>query len=239
MVSLNPGYDRDVNDLDVAGYTLADLELTHQQCDLLAAAIPAATAGRGGVRGLVDHPSVLQLLTHHQLGRYLWSMVGRDLVAVKATLFDKTMGSNWRVQWHQDRVIAIRERMDVVGYGPWTVKAGVSHVEPPAAVLDQMLAVRVYLDECSADNGALRVIPGTHSLGKLSADALLHCVDEGRSVELPVRKGGLLLMRPLLVHASSPSVAPDHRRVLHIELAPIEAISPLQWHTSVPLRRAA
>jgi ectoine hydroxylase-related dioxygenase (phytanoyl-CoA dioxygenase family) len=228
-----------VNEFDTAGYTLADLKLTHQQCDLLAASIPAATAGRGGVRGLVDHPSVLQLLTHQQLGRYLWSVVGRDLVAVKATLFDKTNESNWRVQWHQDRVVAIRERMDVVGYGPWTVKAGVAHVEPPTAVLDQMLAVRVHLDDCGAGNGALRVIPGSHSSGKLSEEELLRHVEAESSVELPVPKGGLLLMRPLLVHASSPSIAPGHRRVLHIEFAPSEAISPLQWHTSVQLRRAA
>jgi ectoine hydroxylase-related dioxygenase (phytanoyl-CoA dioxygenase family) len=228
-----------VNDFDTAGYAVADLKLTHQQCDALAASIPAAAAGRGGVRGLVDHPSVLQLLTHQQLGKYLWSVVGRDLVAVKATLFDKTMQSNWRVQWHQDRVIAIRERMDVVGYGPWTVKAGVAHVEPPTSVLDQMLAVRIHLDEAGAGNGALRVIPGSHRAGKLSEEDLLNHTMDGESVEVPVAKGGLLVMRPLLIHASSPSAAPDHRRVLHIELAPIEAISPLQWHTSVHLRRAA
>jgi ectoine hydroxylase-related dioxygenase (phytanoyl-CoA dioxygenase family) len=191
------------------------------------------------VRGLVDHPSVLQFLTHKQLGGYLWSIVGRDLVAVKATLFDKTHDANWRVQWHQDRVIAIRERMDVVGYGPWTVKAGVSHVEPPTAVLEQMLAVRIHLDDCSAGNGALRVIPGSHAWGKLSADELQSRVAETEPMDLPVPKGGLLLMRPLLIHSSSPSTTPEHRRVLHIEFAPIEAISPLQWHTSVHLRRAA
>lgn len=228
-----------MNDLPSNGFALADLRLTPAQCDQLAASIPAASAGRGGVRGLVDHPSVLQLLTHKQLGQCLWSAVGRDLVAVKATLFDKTVQSNWRVQWHQDRVIATRERLDVVGYGPWSVKAGVAHVEPPTAVLDQMLAVRIHLDDCSAGNGALRVIPGSHTLGKLSAEELLHYTESMESVEVEVPKGGLLLMRPLLIHSSLPAAAPDHRRVLHIELAPTEAISPLQWHTSVPLRRAA
>jgi ectoine hydroxylase-related dioxygenase (phytanoyl-CoA dioxygenase family) len=228
-----------LSDFNVHGFAVADVRLTHEQCDRLALSIPAVTGGRGGVRGLITHPSVLQLLAHKQLGAYLWSVVGRDLVAVKATLFDKTMASNWRAQWHQDRVIAIRERMDVAGYGPWTIKAGVPHVEPPASVLDQMLAVRVYLDDCDAENGPLRVIAGSHLWGKLSEEELQSRVAASDFVELSVPKGGLLLMRPLLIHASSPALAPDHRRVLHIEFAPPEAISPLQFHTSIALHRAA
>jgi len=228
-----------VTDLAAHGFAVADVQLTHDQCDYLAASIPSVTAGRGGVRGLLDHPSVLQLLVHKQLGGYLWSVIGRELVAVKATLFDKTNDSNWRVQWHQDRVIAVRERMDVAGYGPWTVKVGVPHVEPPAAVLEQMLAVRVHLDDCDADSGALRVIPGSHACGKLSADALQSRTAASHSTIVPVKKGGVLLMRPLLIHSSTPSTSPTRRRVLHIEFAPIEAISPLQWHTAVHLRRAS
>src|SRR5207237_89348 len=110
----------------------------------------------------------MRLLRHESLGRYLWSLLGRDLVAVKATLFDKTPESNWRVQWHQDRAIAVKERLDVPGYGPWSSRCGSLHVEPPSEVLAQMIAVRVHLDPCDSENGPLRVIPGSHRSGKLS-----------------------------------------------------------------------
>lgn len=229
-----------MDDLDGDGYALADITLAAEQCDHIASSLPSLTgAPRGGIRNLISHPTVVKLLNHQRLGAYLWSVIGRDLVAVKATLFDKTVESNWRVQWHQDRTIAVRERHQVAGYGPWSMKAGVPHVEPPTQVLAQMLAVRVHLDECDGTNGALRVIPETHRGGKLSDEEIAEAVDSGRVADIYVPRGGLLLMRPLLIHSSTVSTAPQHRRVLHIEFAPPDAISPLHWHSAVVLRRAA
>jgi ectoine hydroxylase-related dioxygenase (phytanoyl-CoA dioxygenase family) len=228
-----------VNDLDGAGYAVADIVLADHQCDHIASSLPGVSAGRGGVRNLIGHPTVGRLLHHERLGGYLWSMIGRDLVAVKATLFDKTHESNWRVQWHQDRAIAVKERMEVAGYGPWSTKSGSLHVEPPAEVLAQMIAIRVHLDACGEENGPLRVIPGSHLSGKLDDPQVAELVARSAVAELYVPRGGILLMRPLLVHASAPARAAAHRRVLHIEFAPPEAISPLQWHTAMQLRRAA
>ncbi|HYC92429.1 MAG TPA: phytanoyl-CoA dioxygenase family protein [Thermoanaerobaculia bacterium] len=226
-----------MSDFHINGYALADVTLTDTQCDHLAASIPSAGSSRGGMRGLLTHPTVLQLLLHKQLGGYLWSVIGRDLVAVKATMYDRMPPA--RGQWHQDRVIEVRERMDVASYGPWSSKNGVPHVEPPASVLEQMVAVRLYLDACGPDDGPLRVLPGSHDRGKLDAEALREEVSSADAVDLHVAKGGVLLMRPLLVHASSQARVPRHRRVLHIVLAPAEAISPLEWQTAVQLRRAA
>ncbi|HJQ38534.1 MAG TPA: phytanoyl-CoA dioxygenase family protein [Thermoanaerobaculia bacterium] len=228
-----------MNDLDGAGYALADLVLADHQCEHLTRSLPAVSGGRGGVRNLLIHPTVIRLLAHEAFGRYLRSVTGRELVAVKATLFDKTSTTNWRVQWHQDRAIAVRDRLDVQGYGPWSVKSGSLHVEPPAEVLAQMLAVRIHLDPCGSENGPLRVIPGSHTLGKLVASALAEVVATNDLIELYVSQGAIMLMRPLLVHSSLPARQVQHRRVLHIEFAPPEAISPLQWHTTVPLWRAA
>jgi hypothetical protein len=228
-----------VNELDVDGYALSDLLLARHQCEHLASSLPPVSSGRGGVRHLISHPSVVRLLQQGSLGRYLWSLVGRDLVAVKATMFDKTAGSNWRVQWHQDRAIPIKERMDVPGYGPWSTKSGSLHVEPPSRVLEQMIAVRVHLDACGAENGPLRVVPGSHRLGKISDSRIAQIAAATPPAELLAEQGAILLMRPLLLHASSPSLDAAHRRVLHIELAPRESISPLQWQTAMELRRAA
>lgn len=231
---------RSVEDFDADGYALADIVLADHQCAHIAASLPAVIgAGRGGVRNLIQHPTVVALLSHSRLGQYLWSVIGRDLVAVKATLFDKTGEANWRVNWHQDRSITVRERLDVAGFGPWTTKAGLLHVDAPQEVLAQMLAIRIHLDACGADNGPLRAVRGSHLRGKLTEDELAGVVSEGTVVDLPVPQGGILLMRPLLVHSSSAAAAPGHRRVLHVELAPAEAISPLKWHESMGLHRAA
>jgi ectoine hydroxylase-related dioxygenase (phytanoyl-CoA dioxygenase family) len=229
-----------VDNLERDGYALADMVLTEHQCAHIAASLPTLPdAGRGGVRNLLGHPTVAALLSHERLGRFLWSAIGRELVAVKATLFDKTGESNWRVQWHQDRTIAVKERLHVAGYGPWSTKGGLVHVEAPQEVLGQMLAIRIHLDVCGAENGPLRVLPGSHHLGKVPGDQLESLIASTAIAELHVPQGGLLLMRPLLVHSSSIARAPEHRRVLHLEFAPVEAISPLKWQDTVGLHRAA
>lgn len=228
-----------MNELDVDGYELSNLILPRHQCEHLAASIPPTSSGRGGVRHLISHPSVIQLLQQGSLGRYLWSVLGRDLVAVKATMFDKTSNSNWRVQWHQDRAITIKERMDLPGYGPWSMKSGSLHVEAPSRVLEQMVAIRIHLDACGADNGPLRVVPGSHLYGKITDARIAEVAVATPSAEIVVEQGAIVLMRPLLLHATTTAQAPAHRRVLHIELAPRESISPLQWHTAMELKRAA
>jgi ectoine hydroxylase-related dioxygenase (phytanoyl-CoA dioxygenase family) len=96
-----------------------------------------------------------------------------------------------------------------------------------------MVALRIHLDECGPDNAPLRVIPGSHGNGKLADVQISQAVDEGSQAALTVPKGAILLMRPLLLHASSPAVTAEHRRVLHIELAPPDAIAPLEWNGAV------
>ena len=221
-----------MTDLNRYGYEIADLVLSDSACERMAEELPDVASGRGGVRNLIEHPTVAAMLRDPRFVRAI-SVPG--LVAVKATLFDKTPEANWRVQWHQDRMIAVCERREIEGYGPWAMKDGVPHVEPPAAVLEEMLAVRVHLDACGPDNGPLRVIPGSHQRGKLSAEEIAKLALSGPIAQITLPQGALLLMRPLLVHASSPATEANHRRVLHLELAPRQIIEPLQWHRSVPL----
>ena len=153
--------------------------------------------------------------------------------AVGATLFDKSPLSNWPVSWHQDLTIAVQEQRELDGWGPWSQKAGVSYVQPPASILDNMLAVRVHLDDCEADAGCLRVMPGSHGLGRLGDAAMAGLRQTGVSVECPVARGGLLLMRPLLVHCSSRAVELAHRRVVHLEYAGVDLPHGLTWHQRV------
>lgn len=229
-----------MTDLDGFGFVLADIELSEGQCDYIATSLPSVADQRGGVRGLLTHPTVLQLIRHKQVAQFLWSLTGRELVAVAARLFDSAATSETTPQWHQDRLVAVRERLDVRGYGPWTTRVGISHVEPPASVLDQMVVLHVYLDRSAADGHALQLLPGSHRAGKLTADAINRLVETQPAVVRTIPKGAFVVMRPLLLHATS--VAPaqsQHYRVLHIEFAPPEAITPLQWHSAVQLHRAA
>jgi len=194
---------------------------------------PLVQSGRGGARNLLDEPRIATLATSPTLRPFADAVLGEACFAVRALFFDKTAEANWKVVWHQDLSVAARERIDLPGYGPWTDKAGVPHVQPPVDVLEHMIAIRLHLDPCGEDNGPVRVLNGTHRLGRLSAQA----VDDLRA-QLPesvclAPEGALLAFRPLLLHASSPARRPMHRRVIHIEYAAQPLASPLAWHRQV------
>ena len=116
------------------------------------------------------------------------------------------------------------------GFGPWSTKDGIPHVQAPAELLEQMLTLRLQLDDADASNGALRVLPGSHRFGRLSADRIQQLRREQPDFLCAVSAGDALLMRPLLLHASSRSAHPRHRRVLHIEYAGFNLPAELEWH---------
>lgn len=226
-----------MTDLHGFGFTIADLELSHDQCAYIATALPSVADQRGGSRGLLAHPTILQLIRHPRLAQFLWSVTGRELVAVAARLLDAAAGDGRELQWHQDCRVAVRERMDVPGYGPWKSRVGIWRVEAPSSVLSQMLVVRLYLDDSADGSGAFQILPGSHRAGKLTSGAIQQLVDTEVAVTPQAARGTFMAMRPLLLHAALASVS--HYRVLHMEFAPLEAISPLQWHEAVNLHRAA
>jgi len=124
---------------------------------------------RGGVyaiRNLVPlSPPIRDLAQSPKLRAIVEAHLGDGVFPVRATLFDKIAGANWLVPPHQDLTICVTARIEVPGYGPWTRKAGVWHVQPPVRVLDRMVSVGIHLDDCGEVNGALRVVPGTDKLG--------------------------------------------------------------------------
>ncbi|HEY8697138.1 MAG TPA: phytanoyl-CoA dioxygenase family protein [Rhizomicrobium sp.] len=154
--------------------------------------------------------------------------------AVRAIFFDKTARANWLVPWHQDLSVALKHRLECPGWTNWSIKAGVLHAQPPGAFLDRMVTARIHLDDCSEDNGALRVIPGSHRAGRLSREAICAAVASVPERLLTARSGDIVLMKPLLLHASSRASNPAHRRVLQIEFAPaVQLPSQLEWAEAV------
>jgi Phytanoyl-CoA dioxygenase (PhyH) len=150
-------------------------------------------------RNLLSVPSIQQVAMSRPVREIMEAVLGPECFAVRAIFFNKTRSSNWKIVWHQDLTISVRQRSDVEGFGPWTMKAGVLHVQPPAKVMNGMLAIRLHLDESGLDNGPLRVIPGSHREGRLSAEQIESWGKEN-SVTCTVCKGGALVMRPLLLH---------------------------------------
>ena len=184
------------------------------------------------IRNLLEAcPAVRRLADSSRIRSLVCSVLGAGAFPVRSLLFDKTADANWLVPWHQDLTICVSEKREVPGYGPWSIKADQLHVQPPLAVLDRMLSVRIHLDPCGESNGPLRVIPGTHNQGRLNPAAIRRAENASGCSICSVESGGILLMRPLLVHASSAAEKPAHRRVIHIDFANGDLHGGLVWQT--------
>ena len=174
---------------------------------------------RAGIRHAMRFAVVNTLAHDEPLSGIAREILGDKAVPFRATLFDKSPAANWLVVWHQDTALPLKERRETLGWGPWSIKEGVQYAHAPAKALEQVLAFRVHLDDSTIENGPLRILPGTHNSGVLSDDTIHDLSRRVASVECAVAKGGVLAMRPLVVHASSKSQSANSRRVLHIEYA--------------------
>ena len=174
-------------------------------------------------------PEVRRLAESVAIRSLVEAVLGAGAFPVRGLFFDKTEQANWKVLWHQDLTIAVRRRIEAPGFGPWSVKAGVPHVQPPIEVLERMVTLRLHLDDCAEQNGPLRVLPTSHQSGRLSARAIQELRGRIPAVSCVTRRGSALLMRPLLVHASSPAHSPTHRRVVHLESAAERLPGGLEW----------
>ena len=199
----------------------------HEVAELLAAIGASDGAGR---RGLLGVRAVATLASSARLLDLARPHVAGDPRPVRAIFFDKSRDINWRVSWHQDLTIAVRARAEMPGFGAWSVKGGVLLVHPPVVILEEMITIRLHLDDCDEDNGALRVLPGTHCLGRLTPEKIQRLRTELEDFICSAAAGDALLMRPLLLHASDRSKSGRHRRVLHIEYAGRNMPGPLDWH---------
>jgi ectoine hydroxylase-related dioxygenase (phytanoyl-CoA dioxygenase family) len=207
--------------LQQAGFAVMPSVLPVGEIDLLQSAVGASPLlrSRAGARHLLAEPAVARIARDPRLASIASQALGADAMPFRATLFDKSERANWLVVWHQDTALPLQARRDVPGWGPWSTKAGVLYAHAPADVLSRMIALRLHLDDSRADNGPLRVLPGTHRMGVLTDPEIQDLLHRASPVECLVARGGVVAMRPLLVHSSSKVAAPFPRRVIHIEYA--------------------
>lgn len=216
------------NDLDTLGFALVPHVLDANSCGELRQQLGAVNGA--GRRGLLAVPTIAALAKSNHLLNLVRPHLSIEPVPVRAIYFDKSPNANWFVAWHQDVTIALRNEANVPGYGPWSVKDGIPHVQPPVELLGQMLTIRLHLDDADESNGALRVIPRSHRHGRLRSEQIHELLAAQPEHLCRAQAGDALLMRPLLLHASSRSTGPRHRRILHIEYAGFNLPPELAWH---------
>jgi hypothetical protein len=203
------------------GFLIVDNVFTRAAMEGILRALAAADLDRtkAGARHVLSVPAVRQLALDSRMVGIARQFVGPLATAFRATLFDKSAQANWLVIWHQDTALPLRERIDEPTWGPWSNKAGVLYAHAPAWALEQVVALRVSLDDSLATNGPLRVLPATHRRGLLGDRQIEQFAREIAAVECVAPSGGVVAMCPLTLHASSKVVEDRPRRILHIEYA--------------------
>jgi len=212
--------------MEDAGYWIEPNVLAEPECDEIIAALSGLLRSRAGARHLMSNPTVAALANSDRLLRIVRCVLGREAVPFRATLFEKSATANWLVVWHQDTVLPLESRFVDSEWGPWSLKDGVHYAHAPTWALLRVLALRVHLDASTSENGPLRVIPGSHALGVLTDEQVFLIAKREQPIECTVPRGGVLVMRPLLIHSSSKAQAEEPRRVLHIEYADRLDLSP-------------
>ncbi len=212
---------RMINQMGLAedGFWIQENVVSPTECDALIAALSDARRTRAGARHLMKNPAVAQLAADPRLLEMANAALGIVAIPFRATLFEKSGKANWLVAWHQDTALPIESSFDAPGWGPWSEKEGVRYANAPTWALSRVIALRIHIDASTSENGPLRIIAGSHLAGVLSGQKILNHVRTRAQIECPVPKGGVLAMRPLLIHASSKATNSNPRRVLHIEYA--------------------
>ncbi|MFH7012678.1 phytanoyl-CoA dioxygenase family protein [Flavobacterium sp. FlaQc-52] len=170
-------------------------------------------------------PETLDFIFNQNLKDIIENTFGKGFFITKSIYFDKPEKSNWFVGYHQDLTISVDKKMEIENFENWTVKQNQFAVQPPKEILENNFTIRIHMDKTTKENGALKVIKNSHSKGILRIENL-EMEDE---TICEVEKGGIMIMRPLLFHASSKTTNNERRRVIHIEFSKQELPNGLLW----------
>jgi ectoine hydroxylase-related dioxygenase (phytanoyl-CoA dioxygenase family) len=164
-----------------------------------------------------------------QIGKIAARHLGPASHAVRAIAFDKTEGANWSLGWHQDRTICVKRRIDLPGFGPWSVKQGIPHVEPPFDLLDRMLTVRIHVDAVDFGNAPLRIALGSHASGLIPERDILPSVERADIHECLAEAGDAWVYRTSILHASERARSGQRRRVLQVDYSGDDLPDGMEW----------
>lgn len=176
---------------------------------------------------LKEIPDIKPFIFSERFKSVIAELLGSDFCLIKSIYFDKPEKSNWFVAYHQDLMISVDKKLAIEGFGPWTIKPEQVAVQPPVDILNSMVTIRIHLDDTDENNGALKVIPGSHQQGVIPQETISSFLH--KEVICRVRKGGIMVMKPLLLHSSSRTTNNQRRRVIHLEFSNQVLPENLQW----------
>ncbi len=176
---------------------------------------------------LKEIPEIKGLVFNDAVTRIIKGIFGEKYVAVKSIYFDKPETSNWYVAYHQDLTISVDKKLELENFGPWTTKQNQFAVQPPLDILENIYTIRIHLDDSDEHNGALKVVPGSHAKGIYRPETIDWTIETEEICS--VEKGGIMIMKPLLLHGSNRTINGNRRRVIHIEFSDRELPEELNW----------
>jgi Phytanoyl-CoA dioxygenase (PhyH) len=210
------------------GFSVLDPVIGGKECDRLVTMIGTQGPWSAGTRRLLGMGPVSRLVSILRAHADLRALLGESTACVQCTLFSKGPTANWSVTAHQDLSVPVRERVDVPGWSGWSRKEGVLFAQPPVEILESLVAVRLQLDDHSTETGPLEVVPGSHLGGRLAASEIQRQAASPR-YRCVVPRGGIVAMRPLLIHSSAKASTDGHRRILHFLFGPPSLPSGIHW----------
>ena len=216
------------NELQDQGFSIVENIFSEKESNSLIEEIESEGMGFS-IRQLVNKiPKIQKIIFDNVLFREMFHLIcNENCFLSKAIYFNKPSKSNWFVSYHQDLSISVKERIEESGYSNWTIKKDQIGVIPPTDVLDNIVTFRIHLDNTDVTNGALRVLKKSHRIGVIRIDENFNKSIYGNEVTCEVKKGGVMLMKPLLLHASQKSISESDRRVIHLEFSNMEI--PMGW----------
>jgi ectoine hydroxylase-related dioxygenase (phytanoyl-CoA dioxygenase family) len=225
------------NNIENNGFTVIEAIYTPEEITAILTEINKANTDKSTFRKTDDLFAIRQFLKevravssivfNDKLKVIITDLFGHDYFAVKSIYFDKPEKSNWFVAWHQDLTISVDNKIDLPHYGPWTVKQYQFAVQPPLNILQNNFTIRVHLDDADEGNGALKVIPGSHLKKIYRPETIDWAIDAEQTCS--VKAGGIMIMRPLLMHASNRTTNNKPRKVIHLEFSNAELPEGISW----------
>lgn len=176
---------------------------------------------------LKEVPESHQFIFNDNIKKIINEVFGNDYFVVKSIYFDKPEKSNWYVSYHQDLTISVDKKLDLNGFGPWTTKQNQFAVQPPIGYLKNIFTIRIHLDDTDENNGALKVVPNSHSKEIYRPETIDWNVETEEICS--VNKGGIMIMKPLILHGSNRTTNNQRRRVVHIEFSNMELLEEINW----------
>lgn len=164
---------------------------------------------------LTKVPGLKKMIFTEAFSKLVGNILGKDYTLIKSVYFDKPAGANWTVPYHQDISVNFKVKAEIAGgYYNWLRKGEFWSVNAPDELLNRIYTFRIHLDDANETNGALKVIAGSHLYG--TTRLLPEGLSPSSERVVTVKAGGVMLVRPLLWHASLKSEG-KRRRVIHLE----------------------